>query len=129
MKIFDGRHSSTAFQTFSDPTICLGRDEPRVIEMLGDDGFEKVLESSFETNDVVIRFYWRAEDSRARILFLYMDPSGRRMRYCFPLTGLKLLRTGSSLQLCRVNRKDGQLDLWARLRFTLYESKIRHIML
>jgi hypothetical protein len=69
MKIFDGRHSSTAFQTFSDPTICLGRDEPRVLEMLGDDGFEKVLESSFETNDVVIRFYWRAEDSRARILF------------------------------------------------------------
>jgi len=125
MKIFDGRHTSTPFRSFSEPTTCAGRDEPRVIEMLGDDGFEKVLELSFETNDVVIRFYWRAEDSRARILFLYMDPTGRRMRYCFPLTGLKLLRTGSSLQLCRVNRKDGQLDLWAKLRFTLYERKTR----
>lgn len=43
------------------------------------------------------------------------------MRYCFPLTGLKVLRIESSLQLCRVNREDGQLDLWANLRFTLYE--------
>ena len=45
------------------------------------------------------------------------------MRYCFPLTGLKVLRTESSLQLCRVNREDGRLDLWANLRFTLYERK------
>jgi hypothetical protein len=34
------------------------------------------------------------------------------------------LRTESCLQLCRVNRQDGQLDLWANLRFTLYESML-----
>jgi len=128
MKIFDGRHGSTRFRTFGDPTVCLGRDEPRVIEMLDDDGFDKVLELPFELDDkVVIRLYRRSEDNRARILFLTMDSTGRRMRYCFPLTGLKLLRTDSSLRLCRVNRKDGQLDLWARLRFTLYESKSSHL--
>jgi hypothetical protein len=43
------------------------------------------------------------------------------MRHCLPLTGLKFLRTESCLQLCRVNRQDGHLDLWANLRFTLYE--------
>lgn len=53
------------------------------------------------------------------------------MRYCIPLTGLKVLRTESSLQLCRINREDGRLDLWANLRFTLYErtfggSSIEH---
>jgi hypothetical protein len=123
MKIFDGRHSSTPFRTFADPTLCLGRDEPRVIELLDTDGFEKVLELPFETTDVLVRLYWRSDDDRARILFLTKDSSGRRMRYCLPLTALKLLRTESCLQLCRVNKKDGQLDLWARLRFTLYERK------
>ncbi|OAG08337.1 uncharacterized protein CC84DRAFT_1086894 [Paraphaeosphaeria sporulosa] len=121
MKILDGRHSSTPFQTLGQPTRCLGRDEPQAIELLVKDGFEKVLELPFEATNVWVRLYWRSEDNRARILFLTLDPTGRRMRYCFPLTGLKVLRTESSLQLCRVNREDGQLDLWANLRFTLYE--------
>lgn len=79
----------------------------------------------FEATNVWVRLYWRAADHRARILFLTLDPSGRRMRYCFPLTGLKVLRTESNLQLCRVNREDGRLDLWANLRFTLYERKLQ----
>ncbi|KAI8936850.1 hypothetical protein NX059_006087 [Plenodomus lindquistii] len=124
MKIFDGRHSSTPFRKLGDATICLGRDEPRVIEMLNGDGFEKVLELPFEATNVWVRLYWRAGDNRARLLFLTLDPSGRRMRQCIPVTNLKLLRTESCLQLCRVNRKDGQLDLWARLRFTLYERMV-----
>lgn len=123
MKIFDGRHSSTPFKTLGEPTICLGRDEPRVIEMLTSDGFEKVLELPFEATNVWVRLYWRADDNRARLLFLTMDATGRRMRQCIPVTALKLLRTESCLQLCRVNPKDGQLDLWARFRFTLYERR------
>jgi len=121
MKIFNGRHSSTQFRTLADPTICVGRDEPRVIEMLDGDGFEKVLELPFEVANVWVRLYWRPDDNRARILYLTKDHAGRRLRHCIPLTGLKLLRVGSCIQLCRVNRKDGKLDLWAKLRFTLYE--------
>lgn len=124
MKIFDGRHSSSPYKTLGEPTVCLGRDEPRVIELLDSDGFEKVLELPFETTDVWVRLYWRTEDNRARILFLTKDASGHRMRYCLPLTGLKVLRTESCLQLCRINRKDGQLDLWARLRFSLHERMV-----
>lgn len=124
MRIFDGRHPSTAFRTLGDITECLGRDEPRVIEMLGDDGFEKVLELPLEATNVWLRLYCRFEDLRARVLFLTMDPDGTRRRYCFPLTGLKIIRKDSCLQLCRVNRKDGVLDLWARLRFPLYERML-----
>jgi hypothetical protein len=123
MKIFDGRHSSTPFRTLGEPTLCNGRDEPRVIEMLDDDGFEKVLELPFEATHVWVRLYWRANDNRARILFLTKDGNGRRLRHQIPITALSLRRTDASLQLCRVNRKDGHLDLWAKLRFTLYESK------
>lgn len=121
MRIFDGRHTSTAFRTLGEITECLGRDESRVIEMLSSDGFEKVLELPLEATNVWLRLYCRYEDLRARVLFLTMDRDGTRRRYCFPLTGLKIIRKDSCLQLCRVNRKDGRLDLWARLRFTLYE--------
>ncbi|KAF2644655.1 hypothetical protein P280DRAFT_514124 [Massarina eburnea CBS 473.64] len=124
MRIFDGRYSSTPFQVLGQPTKCLGRDEPKAIELLDNDGFENVLELPFESNSVIVRLYWRAEDSRSRILFLTQNANGRKMRHCFPLTGLKFLRTGSCLQLCRVNRQDGQLDLWANLRFTLYERMV-----
>jgi hypothetical protein len=67
--------------------------------------------------------YWRANDNRARILFLTKDGNERRLRHQIPVTALSFRRTDASLQLCRVNRKDGHLDLWAKLRFTLYESK------
>lgn len=123
MKIFDGRHGSTPFQTLGEATECFGRNEPRVIGMLQDDGFEKVLELPFEATNVWVRMYCRAEDNRARILFLSMDSEGRRMRYQIPITALALRRAGSCLLFCRANRRDGQLDLWARLRFPLYERK------
>jgi len=124
MRIFDGRHSSTPFQVLGQQTRCLGRDEPQAIEFLDSDGFIKVLELPFEATNVLVRLYWRAEDNRARILFLTLDSNGKRMRYCFPLTGLIIIRTESCLQLCRINRQDGQLDLWANLRFALYERMV-----
>ncbi|CAN9084151.1 unnamed protein product [Alternaria alternata] len=124
MKIFDGRHGSTPFQSPAERTKCFGRDEPRVIEMLDSDGFEKVLELPFEATNVWVRIYWRADDNRARILFLTMDPDGHRLRHQIPITALALRRAGSSLRLCRVNREDGRLDLWARLRFPLYERMV-----
>lgn len=121
MRIFDGQHPSTPFRTLGDATECAGRDEPNVIQMLGGDHFEKVLELPLEATNVWLRLYCRYVDLRARILFLTMGPDGTRRRYCFPLTGLKIIRKDSCLQLCRVNRKDGGLDLWARLRFPSYE--------
>jgi hypothetical protein len=72
--------------------------------------------------DTWIRLYWRPTDHRARILFLTKE-YGQRYRYCIPLTALKVLRTDSVLQLCRVNRSDGKLDLWANVKFTCYESE------
>ena len=123
MKIFDGRHTSSRFQTLGEPTICLGKDEVRAIELLDSDGFEKVLELPFEATNVWVRLYWRSDDNRARLLFLTIDPLGRRTRQCIPINGLKMLREDSCLQLCRINRKDGQLDLWARLRFTMHERE------
>lgn len=125
MRIFDGRHSSTPFQTLGQPTRCLGRDESKALEMLDSDGFMKVVELPFEATNVWVRLYWRAHDNRSRVLFVTGAPNGRPMKHCLPLTGLCFIRTESCLQLCRVNRQDGLLDLWANLRFTLYERELR----
>ena len=108
--------------------------------LLERDGFQKVLETwvdskvckarrtnryrPFEATNVWVRLYWRPSDNRARILLLTLDSTGEKLRYCFPLTGLKVLRTESCLQLCRVNLADGKLDLWANLRFTVYERTL-----
>lgn len=84
----------------------------------------RIMELPFEATNVLIRLYWKPENSRARILFLTKEPNGSRLRYCVPLTNLKVIRTESCLQLCRVNRYDGELDLWANLRFLLYERMV-----
>ncbi|RMZ71613.1 hypothetical protein GMOD_00006747 [Pyrenophora seminiperda CCB06] len=124
MKIFDGRHTSTQFHTFGEATECLGPEEPRVIEMLEADGFQRIVELPFEAASVIVRIYWRPRDDRARIIFLTMDASGQRMRHHILLTSLVLRRSDSCLQLCLKNHRDGGLDLWARLRFTLYERMV-----
>jgi hypothetical protein len=122
MKIFDGRHTSTPYNTLGDATKCLGREEPNVLELLLTDGFERVLELPFEAASVKVSLFWRAKDHRARILYS-TKKSGHPAWYCLPLTGLTIIRAESCLQLCRVNRRDGKLDLWARLRFVQHESE------
>jgi hypothetical protein len=123
MYIFDGQHPVSPLHYHGEPTKCLGRDEPLAVKMLGDDGFIKVLEMPFEATDVWVRLYWRPTDHRSRILFLTQE-KGIRYRFCIPLTALKVIRTESTLQLCRVNRADGELDLWANLKFTCYERMV-----
>ncbi|KAF2144899.1 uncharacterized protein K452DRAFT_131776 [Aplosporella prunicola CBS 121167] len=125
VRIFDGRHPWTQFSgALGQPTRCLGRDMPEAVNRLYADGFHKVIELPFDNNEAVVRLYWRPSDHRARILFLTIDQLGRRHRHCIPLTALRFIRTGSCLQLCRVNHQDGQLDLWANLRFNGYERMV-----
>jgi hypothetical protein len=123
MKIFDGRHTSTPYNILGDPTKCLGREEPNVLELLLTDGFERVLELPFEAASVKVSLFWRSKDHRARILFS-TKKAGHPVWYCLPLTGLTIIRSEDCLQLCRVNRRDGKLDLWARLRFVQHESEL-----
>lgn len=123
MSVFDGHNPVSPLHRHGDFTRCLGRNDPNALKMLQSDGFMKVLELPFETTDVLIRLYWKPSDHRVRILFLTME-AGIRYRYCMPLTSLKILRTESTLQLCRVNQADGKLDLWANLKFTCYERMV-----
>ncbi|KAK8160636.1 hypothetical protein BKA80DRAFT_290477 [Phyllosticta citrichinensis] len=125
MDVYDGKHPLSPFRgSLGQPTRCFGRDMPDAVNRLCADGFVKVVEHPFEASEVFVRLYWRETDNRARILFLTKDPSGARHRFCFPLTALKIMRVGASLQFCRVNKNDGGLDLWAVLRFASSERMV-----
>ena len=67
--------------------------------------------------------YWRPTDKRARLLATARDQHGRDIHHCSPLTNLKLIRDRSNLQLCRA-RHDGQLEIWTKLNFYLYEKMV-----
>ncbi|KAK8212221.1 hypothetical protein IWZ01DRAFT_434110 [Phyllosticta capitalensis] len=125
MNVYDGRHPLSPFRGgLGQPTRCFGRDMPDAVNRLWAEGFVKVVEHPFEASEVFVRLYWRPTDNRARIVFLTKDPSGERRRYCFPLTALKIMRVGASLQFCRINKHDGGLDLWAVLRFASSERMV-----
>jgi hypothetical protein len=51
------------------------------------------------------------------------DDYGQFLHFCTPLTNLKIIRKGTSLQLCRL-RREGQFSLWALLNFYLYERMV-----
>lgn len=77
----------------------------------------------FQYADISVQLHWRPTDYRARILYLTTNKqTGRPLRYCYPLTSLILRRYGACLKLGRLNDND-RLDLWASLRFDVYESK------
>jgi len=79
--------------------------------------------SSFDHEQVWVRLYWRPADGRARILVMSKDNDGRQRHCCTLLTNLKVIRKGSSLQLCRL-RREGKFRLWAQLNFVYYERMV-----
>ena len=119
-------------------SACYGTPDTSSLYHLVQDGFVRALElwvshnpllftlansaRSFDRDSLWMRLYYRPSDSRARILIMTKDTYGNDLHYCTPLTNLKAIRNGSSLQLCRV-RKEGKYRLWARLNFYLFESK------
>ncbi|KAF2085042.1 hypothetical protein K490DRAFT_68242 [Saccharata proteae CBS 121410] len=123
-RVFDGRHTQTRFRAPGRRTRCHGEDEPAALEMLRRDGFIKVLEQPFDAAAVTVQLYWRSDDHRARILILTVDWLGRPLRHCIPLSALKILRDESNLQLCRVDPRNGEHDLWANLQFLHYERMV-----
>ncbi|KAF2097256.1 hypothetical protein NA57DRAFT_77510 [Rhizodiscina lignyota] len=106
------------------PTRCYGRIDIRARDSLRADGFVEVLRYSFRDTSVHARFFWRDTDHRARILFSMRDEEGRTLHRCMPLTGLKLVRIGSRLQLNRLDPGEGGYQTWANLYFPAYEQLI-----
>ncbi|KAF2843271.1 hypothetical protein M501DRAFT_1012628 [Patellaria atrata CBS 101060] len=107
-KVFDGRHSATPFRSAGSTTRALGRDEPGAEDRLLADEFQQVIE---------MHTLLRSGNNDK-------DHFRRKLQFCIPLTALKVQREGACLKLCRVNRDSGKLDLWANLKFPLYERMV-----
>lgn len=98
--------------------------EPAAAERLEAEGFLDVFRLPLEARAVYIHLLWRPPDLRARILYVDRDTLGRSMSYCVPLTALRLVRRESCLRLVRLNQDRGRLELWANLRFSLFERMV-----
>ncbi|KAF2167111.1 hypothetical protein M409DRAFT_66175 [Zasmidium cellare ATCC 36951] len=124
--IFDGRHPTTPYrQPFQllERSSCHGDADPMCLQHLVRDGFQRALQLSFDEERFWVRLYWRPTDFRARILIMTADVHGQQLHFCQPLTNLKVIRKGSSLQLCRF-RREGRYTLWARLNFIFHERMV-----
>jgi hypothetical protein len=73
---------------------------------------------------VYARLYWRPSDHRARLLITVKASAGPSIKYCIPLTALKLKRNGPSLQFYRFDTTTEELKIWALLSFTHYEHLV-----
>lgn len=125
--IFDGRHPTTPYrQQFQamERTSCHGSADPVSLQHLVRDGFQPAVQLSFDEERFLVRLYWRPSDFRARILLMTTDMHGQQLHFCQPLTTLKVIRKGSTLQLCRARRGDGRYSLWARLNFMFHERMV-----
>ncbi|EON64590.1 hypothetical protein W97_03823 [Coniosporium apollinis CBS 100218] len=123
-KIFDGRHGATRFRnTAGQANKCLGRHEPAAYEELRTGGFVKVFDDSFDGGETNVAIYWRPSDHRARVLYVTRERA-RVVHCCMPLTALCARRAECCLQLCRISREDGELELWANLRFPTFERMV-----
>lgn len=125
--IFDGRHPTSDYKPphqSIERSSCHGTPDPIALQHLVRDGFQRVLELSFDEEHLWLRLYWRPSDFRARILIMTIDVHGRHLLFSQPLTNLKIIRQGSSLQLCRAPRGGGQYALWARLNFIFHERMV-----
>ncbi|KAF1987302.1 hypothetical protein K402DRAFT_331040 [Aulographum hederae CBS 113979] len=120
-RIFDGRHSMSPLHHRGRPTGCAGSAWPEAIERLQSEGFIQLMRIPAEDVPMFnIKLYYRPFDHRARLLLSTKDGYGRPLRYCIPLTSIKLQRENSSLLLWR-RRDDGKLGLWGSLHFAYFE--------
>jgi len=125
IRVFDGRHGSTYFQTVGEPTACFGRTESTgCLARLAAENFLEVLRLPLDAARFYVKIFWRPSDHRARILMSHKDPSNITIHYSIPLTALKLVRKGPSLHLFRYDRENDDFMLWACLNFTVYEQMV-----
>ncbi|PYI10128.1 hypothetical protein BO78DRAFT_306645 [Aspergillus sclerotiicarbonarius CBS 121057] len=126
-QVFLDEHSETRIPYVGESSKCLGelREGVNVKTWLHGQGFEELLQLSFNGDETDLRvfFYLRDDDNRVRIVC-----KSRRSRssdyYCLPLNLLEIVRVGSCLQICRRRRGGSELVLWANLKFNTIEPMV-----
>lgn len=69
---------------------------------------------------MTVYYYLRETDNRTRIIIRTLEEHGNEY-FCLPLNMLEIIRSGSSLQLCRRRNSGRELHAWASLGFDTIE--------
>ncbi|GES58531.1 hypothetical protein ATEIFO6365_0004068200 [Aspergillus terreus] len=124
-RVFLDEHTTTLIPNDGECSTCLGEHLPGAKRMLHEQGFEKLVELSFNGDaDFRVHFYIREDDHRARILCKSPRTSRGSEYYCLPLNMLEIVCVGSCLQLCRRSKGGKGLIVWANFKFTAIEQLV-----
>ncbi|KAJ5749655.1 hypothetical protein N7533_006683 [Penicillium manginii] len=121
---FDAFNSKTELSFHDEEIGCFGKPTPGIKEQLAEDGFDRLLRLDFDDgSDITVYYYLRETDNRTRIIIRAREDHGNEY-YCLPLNMLEIIRSGSSLQLCRRRNSGKELHAWASLGFDTIESMV-----
>ncbi|KAL4897115.1 hypothetical protein BDV59DRAFT_169828 [Aspergillus ambiguus] len=124
-RVFLDEHPSTPIPNHGECSTCHGEHLPGAKRLLHEQGFEKLIELSFNgDSDFRVHFYIREDDHRARVLCKSPRSSRGSEYYCLPLNMLEIVCVGSCLQLCRRGKGGKGLIVWANFKFTTIEQLV-----
>lgn len=122
-------------------SVCLDDDNPKALEWLAE-GYSQLLEMyvhsprypssinvlksfrPFENGDLLVSFYIRICDGRARFLCEKVRPTRQQKDCTIYLTSLDVEREGPFLKFHRISAHQRSRGLWCCLRFRSYEELI-----
>ncbi|KAJ5590774.1 hypothetical protein N7450_004746 [Penicillium hetheringtonii] len=121
---FNCLEPNTRLAFYESEVGCFGKPTPGIKEDLVEDGFERLLRLDFDDGSgMTVYFYLRETDNRTRIIIRVRHEEGSEY-FCLPLNMLEIIRSGSSLQLCRRRNSGRELHSWASLGFETMESMV-----
>lgn len=125
-KVFANDYSATPIPFVGPSSRCFGEPLTGLKRWLADEGFEELFQLAFNsgTDHLLVYFYLRETDHRARIVCKVPHSSRPSDYFCLPLNLLEIVREGSCLQLCRKRRSGTELVLWANLKFSTIERMV-----
>lgn len=112
---------STPLESTDQPSVCRGKHSPENMTSL-DEVYVSLIELPFENGDLLVRLCYRREDGRSRLVCRTVRPPRSRRDCSRCLVSLDVSRSGPFLELYRIDQPQKGSELWARLKFSDYES-------
>ena len=120
-EMFNQSLLSTPLEKTDEPSVALGEHSPGTMTSL-DEAFVSLIELPFDDGDLIVRLCYRREDGRSRFVCRTIRPAHSRNDCSIRLVSLDVSRSGPFLEFYRIDQPKKASELWARLKFSDYES-------
>ena len=112
---------SSPSEITEQPSVSLGEHSPGIMTSV-EEVYVSRIELPFEDGDPIVRLCYRREDGRSRFVCRTVRPPQSRKDCSTRLVSLDISRSGPFLEFYRIDQPKKAFELWARLKFSDYES-------